>query len=112
MVNMGVLDQGWVQVGHIALPGTLQPLLMSAGDEEQVECTCFLENMDGQTDALHCCCHCCHCVHLIHRGGELRASAGRPSSVTWDTMAIVVCRGGGPRGAMDRSRHQKGTHCL
>jgi len=28
----------------------LQPLLVSAGDEEQVECTYLLENMDGQMD--------------------------------------------------------------
>jgi len=28
----------------------LQPLLVSAGDEEQVECTYLLENMDGWTD--------------------------------------------------------------
>jgi len=28
----------------------LQPLLVSAGDEEQVECTYLLENMDRQTD--------------------------------------------------------------
>jgi len=50
MVNTGVLDQGQVQAGHIASPGTLQPLLVSAGDEEQVECTCFLENMDEWMD--------------------------------------------------------------
>ena len=37
-------------MGHIALPGMLQPLLVSAGDEEQVECTYLLENTDGQTD--------------------------------------------------------------
>src|SRR6266850_3537985 len=103
MVNMGVLDRGWVQVGHIALPGMLQPLLVSAGDEEQVECTCFLENTDRQTDGKTdtSCCHChrCHHIHLAHRGGGLRASAGGPSSITWDAVAIVVCRGGGPRGA-------------
>ena len=35
------------------------------------------------------------------------ADAGGPSSVTWDATAVIVCRGGGPRGAMDRSRCQK-----
>ena len=112
MVNTGVLDQGWVQVGHIALPGMLQPLLVSTGDEEQVECTCFLENTDRRTDASYC--HCCHyhCVHLTHGGGGPRASAGGPSSVAWDATAVVVHRGGGPRGAMDRSRHQKDLGAL
>jgi len=107
MVNMGVLDRGQVQVGHIALPGMLQPLLVSIGDEEQVECTCFLENTDGQTDTSHCYCHHCHCVHLVHGGGGPRVSAGGPSSIAWDAAAIVVRRGGGPRGAMDRSRCRK-----
>src|SRR6267142_3954731 len=90
----------------------LQPLLVSTGDEEQVERTCFLENMDRQTDASRCCCCCCHCIHLAHRGGGPRANAGRPSSVAWDTVAVIVCRGSGPRGAMDRSRHQKDLGAL
>ena len=94
-------------MGHIVSPGMLQPLLVSVGDEEQMECTWFLENTDGQTDALHCHCRCCYCVHLVHKGGGLRASAGRPSSVAWDATTIIVHRGGGPRGAMDRSRCQK-----
>jgi len=74
----------------------LQPLLVSAGDEEQVEHTCFLENTDGQmdrwTDAS--CCHCCHChhVHLMHGGGGLRASAGGLSSIAWDAVAVIVHR--------------------
>src|SRR6267142_1869217 len=50
MVNTGVLDRGQVQVGHIVSPGMLQPLLVSAGDEEQVECTYLLENTDGRMD--------------------------------------------------------------
>src|SRR6267142_6637269 len=107
MVNTGVLDQGQVQAGHIVLPGMLQPLLVSVGDEEQVEHTCFLKNMDRQTDTSHCHCRCCHRIHLAHEGGGLRASAGGPSSIAWDTAIVIVCRGGGPRGAMDRSRHRK-----
>jgi len=47
---MGLLDRGWVQAGHIASPGMLQPLLVSAGDEEQVKRTYLLENTDRQTD--------------------------------------------------------------
>jgi len=108
MVNMGVLDQGQVQAGHIVSPRMLQPLFVSIGDEEQVEHTCFLENTDRQTDrqtdASCCCCCCCHRIHLVHGGGGPRASAGGPSSITWDAVAIVVHRGGGLRGAMDRSR--------
>src|SRR6266850_1881083 len=50
LVHMGMLDQGRVQVGHLALPVMPQPSLVSAGNEEQVECTYLLENMDGQTD--------------------------------------------------------------
>src|SRR6267142_2565593 len=55
-----------------------QPSLVSAGDEEQVECTYLLENMDGQTDRqvrtwnalllllpLHHCCHCCCIIAVI-----------------------------------------------
>jgi len=112
MVNTGVLDRGQVQAGHIVPPGMLQPLLVSTGDEEQVEHTCFLENTDRWTDTS--CCHCCHChrVHLVHGGGGLRASAGGPSSIAWDAAAVVVCRGGGPRGAMDRSRCQKDLGAL
>src|SRR6266850_975032 len=46
MVHTGVLNRGQV---HIASPGTLQPWLVSTGDEGQVECTYFLENTDGRT---------------------------------------------------------------
>ena len=50
LVHMGMLDWGQVQAGHLASPVMLQPSLVSAGDEEQVECTYLLENTDGQTD--------------------------------------------------------------
>src|SRR6267142_1078329 len=65
------------------------------------------------------CHHHCHC-HIIttiviafitsfgvHRGAGPRASAGGLSSMARDTVAIVVCRGTGPRGPMDRSGCQK-----
>src|SRR6266850_3753347 len=62
---------------------------------------------------LLCCCHChCHIIAAIvvafimsfgaHEGAGPRASAGGLSSVAWDAVAIVVCRGTGPRGPMDR----------
>src|SRR6267142_632937 len=46
MVHTGVLNRGQV---HIASPGTLQPWLVSTGDEGQVECTYLLENTDRRT---------------------------------------------------------------
>ena len=65
------------------------------------------------------CHHHCHC-HIVaavvvmfimsfgaHGGAELRASASGLSSVAWDAVAIVVRRGAGPRGPMDRSGCQK-----
>jgi len=43
----------------------------------------------------------------MHGGAGPRASAGGSSSIAQDAVAIVVCRGAGPRGPMDRSGHQK-----
>ena len=50
LVHTGMLDQGRVRAGHLVSPGMPQLLLVSTGDEEQVECTYLLENTDGQTD--------------------------------------------------------------
>ena len=65
----------------------------------------------------HCCHHHCHIIAAIvitfiasfgaHGGAGPRASAGGSSSIAQDAVAIVVRRGAGLRGPMDRSGHQK-----
>jgi len=58
----------------------------------------------------HYCCHIIATVIVVfivsfgmHGAAELRASADGSSSITQDAVAIVVHRGTGLRGPMDRS---------